>query len=546
MIPFSPRSRSEVLPRLGQMPFDLIVIGGGITGAGVFRDATLRRMNVLLVEKNDFASGTSSKSSKLIHGGLRYLKEYDFGLTRESCLERNLLIKQNPHLVEPIPFVYPIYRRDKEGPAMVKAGMWLYEALGGFHNYQRHRMLSRDETLELIPDLDPEGLRGAAHYYDAAVDDARLTLENIKCGVREGGVALNYVAAIGFTREKDRISGVLLRDMVSWKTFEARAPAVVNATGVWVNAVRNLDSPAERTLSPTKGVHIVVPSTRIRQHATLAFRNPADDRQLFSIPRGEMTLIGTTDTFFNGDADSIETLWDDVDYLLDAANRVFPGCGLNRDDLVSVFAGIRPLIAPKQEADAGAISREHEVFEDPSGLISIAGGKLTTYRLMARELVDLATTRLPASRRRRLGPCVTERSLARRLLDVEAETGDFIDQGHPEPVARHLVTTYGSDARAVLALCGEVPGGIEPIEPGAPFLKGEVVHAVRHECALSVTDVLMRRLRAAIWLPGQGIEAAGPVSRLMAAELGWTEDERAAQAERYAEEIRKFYRPVGR
>ena len=545
MITFSAQYRTNVMPRIGGMSFDLLVIGGGITGAGVFRDAALRGMKVLLVEKDDFASGTSSKSSKLVHGGLRYLKEYDFGLTRESCLERNLLIRQNPHLVEPIPFVYPIYRGDKEGPAMVKAGMLLYEALGGFRNYRRHRMLTRDETLEMIPDLNPEGLRGAAYYYDAAVDDARITLENIKSGVREGGIALNYVAAIGFLRDKGRIGGLVLRDMTTWRTYQVRGRVVVNATGVWVNAVRDLDTPGERTLSPTKGVHIVVPSARIRQNATLAFRNPVDGRQLFSIPQGDMTLIGTTDTFFNGDADAIEALWDDVDYLLDAANAAFPEANLGRDDLVSVFSGVRPLVAPRQEADAGAISREHEIYEDPSGLVSIAGGKLTTYRLMAKELVDLAASRLPAARRRRLGPCVTERSLASRVLDIDAEVGYFEEKGLSTAVARHLVRAYGSDARAVFSLCQKIPDGLTPIEPNAPYLAGEVVHAVRHESALTVTDVLTRRLRAAIWLPGQGVASAERVSRLMAPELEWTEEERAAQVARYLEVVKRFYQPVG-
>ncbi len=545
MISFSANARSRNLARLPRTPFDLIVIGGGITGAGILRDAVLRGMRTLLLEKGDFASGTSSKSSKLVHGGLRYLKEYDFGLTRESCLERNLLIRQNPHLVKPIPFVYPIYRTDKEGPAMVKAGMWLYEALGGFRNYQRHRMLSVEETLEEIPDLNPEGLRGAAYYYDAAVDDARLTLENIKAGVRQGGVALNYAAAIGFLREKGRICGVVVRDMRTWETFEARASCVVNATGVWVNDVRSLEAPAEKTLSPTKGVHIVVPSSRIRQHATLAFRNPVDERQLFSIPWGDVTLIGTTDTFFQGDPEGVHTDWDDVDYLLEAANQAFPASKLSRSDVISVFAGLRPLIAPREEADAGAISREHEIFEDPSGLISIAGGKLTTYRLMARELVDQVLAHLPPARRHRIGPCLTERSLARSVLDVETEVERLVDAGQSETVARHLVSTYGSDATRVLDLCRTVPGGLDPLDEGAPFLQGEVVHAVRHECALTIADVLTRRLRLAIWRPGQGLPAAETVSRLMGSELGWSEEERAAEVERYQETVDKFYRPVG-
>lgn len=544
MIPFSLQTRVDSMARLGDMSFDLIVIGGGINGAGILRDAALRGMNVLLLEKGDVGSGTSSKSSKLIHGGLRYLKEYDFGLTRESCVERNLLIRQNPHLVTPIPFVYPIYEKDKEGPAMIRAGMWLYEALGGFKNYRRHQMLTAEETLEKIPDLNPEGLKGSAFYYDAAVDDARLTLENVKAGVWQGGIALTYAAVIGFLYDECRVSGVTIRDMLTWKTYEARATTVVNATGVWVNTVRGMDSPTEEPLSPTKGIHLVIPSHRIRQSATLAFRAHQDDRQLFATPWNGVTLLGTTDTFFRGDPGEAQTGWEDVEYLLEATNRVFPGCALVKEDIIAVFAGIRPLIADRTEESAGAISREHHIFDDDSGLLSLAGGKLTTYRLMAKEVVDMVLERLPARRRKQLSPCTTEQPIARSVVEVGEEVEKLVAESVTEATARHLVASYGPDALRVLELCDEIDGGRDPLQPGEPYLRGQVVHAVRHECAIHLTDLLTRRLRLALWCPGQGLEAADVTSRLMAQELGWSEDVRLEEIARYNKEISLYYRPV--
>lgn len=549
MKPFSFQTRAAALESLASQTFDLIVIGGGITGAGVLRDAALRGLKTLLVEKHDFASGTSSKSSKLVHGGLRYLKQYEFALTRESCHERNLLTRLNPQLVKPVPFVFPVYKGDSDGMLSIRTGMWLYEVLSGFKNHQMHQMLNPAETLAHVPDLNPEGLKGAALYFDAAVDDVRLTLETIKSGIRAGGLALNYAPVVGFlydtTGDARTLAGVTLQDSESGALFEARGRVVLNATGVWMDSVRNLDVERPGSLKPSKGVHLVVPSGRIRQNATVAFTSVQDRRLMFSIRWDDVILIGTTDTFFDGSVEAPGTSQVDMEYVLAAANHVFPAAHLEPKDVVSSIAGLRPLIAPPGGvANASAVSREHEIFEDPSGLLSIAGGKLTTYRVMAAQLVERALKRLPADVRREVGPCRTDTPLSASQVDVEQLQQRLQRTGLPSSIAEHLVASYGSDAEAVLELCRSTPGGDVPIEQGRGFLRGEVLHAVRFESALHLTDLLTRRLRFSVWVPGQGLLAAEDLSVLLANELGWSDATRQAELARYQETVAKEFRPV--
>lgn len=563
MIPFSYQTRAQALQQLKQHadgkpedhPYDLIVIGGGITGAGVLRDATLRGMKTLLLEKNDFASGTSSKSSKLVHGGLRYLKQFEFALTRESCVERNLLTRLNPHLVKPIPFVFPVYQGDKDGMLAIRTGMWLYEMLSGFQNHERHKMLSVQKTLEQIPDLNAEGLKGSAYYFDAAVDDVRLTLETIKSAIPRGGTALNYAPVTGFLYDPPqtetgtkppnaRVCGVRFEDRLTGTVYEARGRVVLNATGVWVDEVRELDAHHRKDVRPSKGIHIVVPSSRVRQKATLAFTSFQDKRLMFAIPWGDVTLIGTTDTFFDGSPEDSASNDVDVDYVLAATNHVFPNAKLTEKDLVSAWAGLRPLIAPPEGvSDAGAVSREHQIFEDSSGLLSIAGGKLTTYRRMAAELVDRAIVRLPADLKRALGPCATDQPLTGKPVEVDATVARLQALGQPESVAQHLVHSYGSSAEEVLELCRSHPQGLALLQQGQGFLAGEVLNAVRHESALHLTDLLTRRMRFAVWVPGQGLPVAETASRLMAEELGWDEAVRGSELAQFEREVKQFYRP---
>ena len=545
MLRFSPRTRRSDVQAAEQTHFDLIVVGGGINGAGVLRDASLRGLKCLVIEKDDFASGTSSKSSKLIHGGLRYLKHFDFLLTRESCVERNLLTQQNPHLVEPIPFLFPIYETDKEGPFLVGLGMWIYEALSSFNNYRRFKMLKPSQCKELAPDLDISGLKGAAYYYDAWADDARLVLESIKSGVRAGGVAFNHMEVTAFEKEHGSVVGVKVKDHITGETHIFHSQVVLNATGTWVDATRGMDhNIAASVLKPTKGVHIVVPRERIKQDPTLAFSTVPDRRLMFSIPWGKVLIIGTTDTHYEGSRDEVTATTEDVDYILAATNRVFPDANLTYDDVISTFAGLRPLVAAEDTDDPGAISREHQIFEDPSGLISIAGGKLTTYRLMARELVDRVIDRLPEAQRLQTKPCVTDQPICGVRLDVPAEIERLKAQGFDEETADRLIRTYGPDAYEVLAVADELDDGRAPIQPGESYLRGELIYAARREAAYSLADVLTRRLRMALWTAGQGLEIAEEASRLLATELGWSEPQRLAEVQAYVDWIARHHRPV--
>jgi len=544
MTSFSWQSRAAALKTLNDQHFDLIVIGGGITGAGVLRDAAMRGLRTLLLEKGDFASGTSSRSSKLVHGGLRYLKQYDFALTREACHERNLLVRQNPHLVKPIPFLFPIYDSDPEGPIMVRAGMWLYEALSGFQNVERHRMLSTQEALEIAPDLKQTGLRGAAFYYDAAVDDVRLTLETIKSGVRHESVALNYVRVIDFLYDTGKVIGVKLLDTLDGRALQTHGGTFINASGIWVDEVRNLDARHRPELRPTKGIHMVIPAAKIKQDATVAFSGP-DGRLLFAIPWGEVTLIGTTDTFFNDDLDHIHSEIADVDYLLQAIDHTFPNAGVTPKDVIATFAGARPLVrAGSEDESASAISREHQIFQDPSGLVSIAGGKLTTYRTMARELVDRVVKLLPSDRQKGLLPCRTEDPLTGQMVDVGQTTEALIGVGYPAVVAEHLVSTYGAKVPQVLAICETIASGTTPLHPDQGYLRGEVIYAIRQEAAIRLVDVLTRRLRFSIWVPCQGLDIAEDVSSMMARELGWDDVRRQAELAMFRQEISQAYRPI--
>lgn len=545
MTPFSSVTRARTLEQLSDQRFDLIVIGGGITGAGVLRDATLRGLKTLLIEKSDFASGTSSKSSKLVHGGLRYLKQLEFALTRESCQERNLLTRLNPHLVKPIPFVFPVYDGDKDGMLAIRTGMWIYEALSGFQNHERHRMLNVAKTLEEVPDLNPSGLKGSAYYFDAAVDDVRLTLETIKSAVSRGGTALNYAPVVGFLYDQHKkVNGVTIEDRLTGIRYQTNGRVILNATGVWVDEVRELDACHRPDVRPSKGIHIVVPASRIRQKATLAFTAVQDRRLMFAIPWGDVTLIGTTDTFFDGSPDDPASSNVDVDYVLKATNHVFPNANLTEADLVSTFAGLRPLIAPPDgQADAGKVSREHQIFEDTSGLLSIAGGKLTTYRRMAAELVDRAIKHLPSEQRNSLKPCSTDQPLTGKPVDMAGTLARLKEKGQPEAVAQHLLASYGSEAEEVLALCAAQADGLALLQQGQGFLTGEILHAIRHESALHLTDLLSRRMRFSVWVPGQGLPVAETASYVMGRELGWDEATRQQEVVEFKAEVTRSFRP---
>jgi len=514
--------REQTLRALQGAPFDLLVIGGGINGAAIARDAALRGVRVALVEKGDFASGTSSKSSKLIHGGVRYLQQGDLRLVWVACRERDLLRRRlAPHLVRPLPFVFPVYRGDPVGLFTLGVGMWIYDALAIFRNIRAHRMLSRKRTLQLEPMLRSQGLRGAALYYDCWTDDARLTLETVLGAQEEGAVVANYIELEGFIKEHGRLTGARLQDRLSTEHFSVRARCVVNATGPWVDSVRQLDDAALRPcLRVTKGVHVVVPRQRLGNTHAVVLHSPRDRRVLFAIPWGEHDIIGTTDTDFDGSPDQVSADAADIDYLLEAANWFFPQARLRVEDIVSTYAGLRPLVAPKDDRDPSAVSREEAILHSTSGLITLAGGKLTTHRWVAKEIVDSVAGQLglipglPGKRSSTAHkPLPGGQIRPHDQLVAELLAGD--GSGLSREQIEHLVRRYGSRTPQVVELVRTQRDLGEILVPGLPDIWAEAVYAARAEMAMEAEDVLMRRTKVGLKEPHEAAQVVDSVKKTM-------------------------------
>ncbi|HVM62351.1 MAG TPA: glycerol-3-phosphate dehydrogenase/oxidase [Verrucomicrobiae bacterium] len=480
----------DLLTLSGQY-FDLLVIGGGIFGAAVARDAALRGLRVALIDKSDFASGTSSRSSKLIHGGFRYLQQHNFRLVFEACHERHILQQTAPHIVRPLPFLFPIYRGGKISLSKLRLGMTLYDWLAFRRNVAPHRTLSAERALMSEPSLSREGLRGAVAFHDCQDDDARLCVDQILHATELGASCINYCKLTGFVCREDRIVAARVWDEVGSCTFEISARAFINAAGPWVdqvNALTPFDTGAAR-VSPAKGVHLIVPRLT-RQHA-VAFEARSDHRILFVIPWGDYSLVGTTDTNFNGDPDYARAEQADIDYLLTEARARFPGAALSESDIVATTVGIRSVVASAVSSPS-ARSREHRIVRTGRNLLSIIGGKYTTHRIIAQQTVDAAYGLLGMT----APPCRTAETLLPNRRP--ASSGEKISKS-PE--------VYVSD----------------------------ILHACQHEMAVALEDVMRRRTPLALSRSG-GPEIAVQVAKLMAPVMGWNTDEERAQFERYVEE----------
>ncbi len=539
--------RRAALDALGAETFDVLVIGGGINGAGIARDAAMRGMRTALVERADFASGTSSRSSKLIHGGLRYLEQGEIRLVLESVRERERLRTLAPHLVRPQEFVVPIYRGGPVGRWKLAAGLWAYDVLAGFWNVRRHRMLGRRELEAAEPTLRREGLQGAGAYWDYRTDDARLVLETALAAADAGAIVVSYAEVVGFLKDGGRIVGARVGDRFGAREVVVRARVVVNATGPWVDRVAALDEPAAPRLRLTKGAHVIVPRSRIGHQAALVLRAVADGRVMFVIPWGEHSLVGTTDTDHPGGPDVgpvVEA--SDVAYLLDTVNHYFPAARLVADDVVSAFAGVRPLVAPPpgEAVNPSSVSREEEVSMSASGLVTIAGGKLTTYRLIAAAIVDRVAGMLKrGGDARRFGPCRTgEVSLpggAAAPATVAQAAISRDGHGLAPAVIHHLADRYGSRLTEVLGLVARDGALASPIVNGLPDPRAEVAQAVEHEWALTLDDVLRRRTQLALRDATGGTDVADEVASLMAARLGWDAEVTRAAVRRYVETVQE-------
>ncbi|GAA4478534.1 glycerol-3-phosphate dehydrogenase/oxidase [Rhodococcus olei] len=528
--PLGPAQRRKAWEQLQSEQFDVVVVGGGVVGAGAALDAATRGLKVALVEARDFASGTSSRSSKMFHGGLRYLEQLEFGLVREALRERELsLTTLAPHLVKPLEFLFPLTHRVWERP-YIAAGIFLYDQMGGAKSVPPQKHFTRSGALRRAPGLKRTALIGGIRYYDTVVDDARHTMTVARTAAHYGAVVRTSTQVVGFLREADRVSGVRVRDSEDGSTAEVRGHVVINAAGVWTDEIQALSNQRGRfRVRASKGVHIVVPRDRIVSEAAIILRT--EKSVLFVIPWGGHWIIGTTDTDWNLDLAHPAATKADIDYILGHVNKVLV-TPLTHDDIDGVYAGLRPLLAGESD-ETSKLSREHAVARVAPGMVAIAGGKYTTYRVMAEDAVDLAAEDIPA----RVAPSITEKvpllgadgyfALANQTVQVGQAHGL-----HPYRV-KHLLDRYGSLIHEVLELGSRTPELLQPLTDAPDYLQVEVVYAAAAEGALHLEDILARRMRISIEYPHRGVNCAEQVAELVAPVLGWDQARVDREVETY-------------
>ncbi|MCP5026288.1 MAG: glycerol-3-phosphate dehydrogenase/oxidase [Actinomycetia bacterium] len=525
-----PGARDRGLARLESEPLDILVIGGGVVGAGCALDAASRGLRVGLVEQRDLASGTSSRSSKLIHGGLRYLEQFDFGLVAEALRERGLMLSHlAPHLVKPVSFLYPLQKRLIERP-YVGAGVALYDVMAsrGSNPLPRHRHLTRSGARRLAPSLAEHGLIGAVRYWDAQVDDARHTAALARTAARHGASIVTSARVVDLLRDSSHVIGARVRDLESGREFDVKARRVVNATGVWTDEIQDHAGGSAVKVRASKGIHILVPRSRIDSATGLILRTPSS--VLFVIPWGANWIIGTTDTDWELDMSHPAASRNDIEYVLDQVNRVLTE-PLDTDDIVGVYAGLRPLLHGESDATS-KLSREHAVAQPAPGLITVAGGKYTTYRVMAEDAIDLAVEGLDSVS----GSVTADLALVgadgwRALVNRRHELAR--SSGLDEETIDHLLSRHGYETLEVLDLVAADPDLGRPVHSGAPYLRAEVIRACTHEGALHLDDVLTRRTRLSIETSHRGVDSADDVAELMGRVLGWDDSTSKRELEHY-------------
>jgi len=532
-------TRTAQIARLGQRRFDVLVIGGGITGAGIARDAARRGLDVALVERDDFAGGTSSRSSRLVHGGVRYLEHGHLRLVFESCHERRVLLRLAPHLVRPLRFTWPVYAGARIPLWKLRAGLLLYDLLALFRNVAPHRGLSAEDIVVAEPMLERHGLSGGAQYFDATTDDARLTLATLLDATVSGATVLNHAEVTGLRLADGRARGATITDRLGGSTLDVSASCVVNATGPWTDGVRRMEDPtAPSAVLGSKGVHIAVPASRVGNRGAVTLL-AQDGRVMFVLPAGMHTIVGTTETETVETPDQVRATCADVDYLLASANRAFPDAALTADDVIAAWAGIRPLAAMAHSGDPNSASREHLVETGPRGVITVTGGKLTTFRVIARDVVD-AVFRALVRRAPRVRTDLTPLS-GGDIRDLSAEIAAARAATGTDDVADWLVHAYGGAWHQVWARTqGDAALG-QRLAPGHPYVAAEVMHAVDAEFACTLADVLVRRLHLAFETRDHGLAVAPRVAALMAPLLGWTDRGIALALAEYASEVHRIF-----
>ncbi|WP_418059057.1 glycerol-3-phosphate dehydrogenase/oxidase [Pimelobacter simplex] len=538
----SPRARSAALKRLAEQPLDVLVIGGGVVGSGAALDAATRGLSVGLVEARDFASGTSSRSSKLIHGGLRYLEMMDFRLVAEALKERGLLMERlAPHLVRAVPFLYPLNGRGWER-WYAGTGVAMYDAMSKASGYGSslplHKHLTRHGARKAFPSLRKDALVGAIRYYDAQVDDARHTMFLARTAATYGAAVASRTRVVGLIKESERVVGAEVIDLETGHRFDIRASQVINATGVWTDETQSMARErGQFKVRASKGIHLVVPRDRIRGETGLILRT--EKSVLFVIPWKRHWIIGTTDTDWSLSKDHPAASSSDIDYLIEHVNRVLE-VPLTRDDVEGVYAGLRPLLAGESDATS-QLSREHAVAHSVPGLVVVAGGKYTTYRVMAADAVDEAVHGLASVQGRTAGACVTEsvplvgadgyQALWNQRRALATQSGLAINR------VEHLLERYGSLVLEVLDLIAAEPELGEPLPGAEDYLKVEAVYAVTHEGARHLDDILTRRMRISFETFDRGVAAAPHVAELVRGHLRWDADQREREVEHYLKRV---------
>lgn len=541
-----PFERDASLQALRDEHFDVVVVGGGITGAGVVLDAASRGMKAALVEKGDFAEGTSSKSSKLAHGGLRYLQQGEVGLVYEALRERHRMLRNAPHLVRILPFLIPLLGKGGVMPAKISrllgAAMWAYDLTGGWRVGRLHKRLDRDDALGYMPTLRAENLASAYLYYDATVDDARYVLAVLRTAALEhGAVVSNRTPAVGLSTGSDgAIDGVEVHPDGESEPFTVRTRSVVNAAGVWADDVRALQGHGHPdSIRPAKGIHVTVPWDKVRNQVAVVMPVPGDRRSIFVVPHGRLTYIGTTDTDYEGPLEDPQCTPEDIAYLLDAVNFSC-SCELGTEDVTGTWAGLRPLVKSASSGRTADLSRKHKVTRSASGLITITGGKLTTYREMAADTVDEVIESVLAAD---TGFAGYGRSVTARLPIRGAAGFDTLQAARTAfpsvdgAAVEHLGRRYGGEARALMAMIERDPALGETLVDGLPYLAAEAVFAARHEMAGTVDDVLTRRTRARIYARDDSEQAAKRTAELITDDLGWSSKQARKSATAYRDSV---------
>jgi glycerol-3-phosphate dehydrogenase len=540
-------NRTEIRKALEQQ-FDLLIIGGGVTGVGTARDAAMRGIKTVVLDMNDVAFGTSSRSSKLVHGGLRYLEHAEFALVFESVSERRILMDIAPHLVMAQGFLFPVFTDSRRSLFEINVGMWLYDGLSLFRSPKIHKSLSKKKLKEEEPALRQKGLKGAPLYYDCATDDARLTLETAVDAKNHGAVVATYTRVLSFLKEDGRIVGVRVRDELSGEEFEIQSHSVVNATGPWSDRIRSLSKEdVVGRLRPTKGIHIVIPTEKLYLNNAVVCFHPQDGRVLFAIPWGDRTYIGTTDTDYQEDPADVAASSEDVHYLVDVTNHYFPGTDLHVDDVISTWAGVRPLVADEKSDDESAISREHTLALSDDGLITIAGGKLTTYRKMAAEVVDKSIEYL-----RVIGalPKVRSADTSEEPLPgavgwpeegglswIEKELTERFGELLQDETRVLLAKTYGMRSFDVVALIHDDESLAEKIQEDRPEIMAQIRFGIEEELAYTLRDIFIRRTQLFFRAGDQGLGAIDRVATYMKKNLDWDDIRVEKEKEEYRTEV---------